>query len=50
VDVSNTFLYVGNQGTKNVSGFAIHSDGTLTPLSTSPFPQNVGPQWILITP
>jgi len=50
VDVSNTFLYVGNQGTKNVSGFTIHSDGTLTPLSTSPFPQNVGPQWILITP
>ena len=49
-DPTNTFLYVGNQGTRNVSGFTIHSDGTLTPLSTSPFPQTVGPQWILMTP
>lgn len=50
VDPSGTFLYVGNPGTKNIVGFTIHSDGTLAALSTSPFFQVIGPQWILITP
>ena len=50
VDPSNTFLYVANQGTRNISGFTIHSDGTLSPLPTSPFVQTIGPQRILITP
>jgi 6-phosphogluconolactonase len=48
VDPSNTFLYVANQGTRSVAGFTIHSDGTLTPLELSPFPQAIGPQWILM--
>jgi 6-phosphogluconolactonase (cycloisomerase 2 family) len=50
VDPSGTFLYVANPGTRNISGFTIHTDGTLFPLATSPFFQTVGPQWILITP
>ncbi|MGC2694929.1 MAG: beta-propeller fold lactonase family protein, partial [Candidatus Angelobacter sp.] len=50
VDNSNTFLYVANQGTTNISGFTIGSDGVLTPLATSPFTVGVGPQWIVITP
>jgi 6-phosphogluconolactonase len=49
VDTSNTFLYVANSGTRNITGFTIKSDGTLTPLSASPFAQFVGPQWIVIT-
>jgi 6-phosphogluconolactonase (cycloisomerase 2 family) len=49
VDSTSTFLYVANSGTRNISGFTIHSDGTLTPLPTSPFPQTIGPQWILLT-
>jgi 6-phosphogluconolactonase len=49
VDGTNTFLYVANTGTRNISGFTIKSDGTLTPVSGSPFFQSVGPQWILIT-
>jgi 6-phosphogluconolactonase (cycloisomerase 2 family) len=50
VDPSNTFLYVGNEGTHNISALNIKSDGTLVPLTSGPFPQAVGPQWILITP
>lgn len=49
VDSTNTFLYVGNVGTRSITGFTIHSDGTLALLPTSPFPQVVGPQWILLT-
>jgi len=49
VDSTGTFLYVGNTGTRNISGFTIHSDGTLTLLPTSPFTQTIGPQWILMT-
>ena len=48
VDTSNTFLYVGNQGTRSITGFTVHADGTLALLSTSPFTQVVGPQWILM--
>lgn len=49
VDATNTFVYVGNQGSRSISGFTIHPDGTLTPITNSPFLQSVGPQWILIT-
>ena len=50
VDVSNTFLYVGNNGTTNISAFGIKSsDGTLSLLATSPFPQAVAPLWIVTT-
>lgn len=50
VDVSNTFLYVANLGTANVSGFGIKAaDGTLGLLTTSPFQQGVQPLWIVTT-
>ena len=50
VDVSNTFLYVGNAGTTNISAFGIKSaDGTLSLLATSPFPQAIAPIWLLST-
>ena len=50
VDVSNTFLYVANTGSSSISAFAIKSaDGTLTLLTTSPFPQSVAPVWMLST-
>ena len=49
VDPSNTFLYVANFGTRNISGFVIHPDGSLVPINTSPFPQPIEPLWILMT-
>jgi 6-phosphogluconolactonase (cycloisomerase 2 family) len=49
VDPSSTFLYVGNVGTRSITGFTIHTDGSLQPLSTSPFQEVIGPQWILMT-
>jgi 6-phosphogluconolactonase (cycloisomerase 2 family) len=49
VDPTNTFLYVGNVGTRSITGFTIHSDGTLQLLPTSPFQQTIGPRWILMT-
>ncbi|HKD81374.1 MAG TPA: beta-propeller fold lactonase family protein [Candidatus Angelobacter sp.] len=49
VDPSNTFLYVGNSGTNSISGYTIKPDGSLAPLTNSPFVQAVGPQWIAIT-
>lgn len=49
VDVTNQFLYVGNKGTNNTSGFNINpADGSLIALANSPFGAN-GEQWILIT-
>jgi 6-phosphogluconolactonase len=49
IDVTNTFVYVANAGTRDISGFTIHPDGTVTPLENSPFPVPVQPQWIVIT-
>ncbi|HKV91768.1 MAG TPA: beta-propeller fold lactonase family protein [Candidatus Angelobacter sp.] len=49
VDVSNTFLYVANPGTRNISVFTIKPDGTLVPLINSPFNESDGPQWIVTT-
>lgn len=49
VDVSNTFLYVANPGSRNISVFTIKPDGTLVPLINSPFNQANGPQWMVIT-
>jgi 6-phosphogluconolactonase len=50
VDVSNTFLYVGNVGTTSISAFGIKAaDGTLTPLKNSPFQQGIEPVWIVTT-
>lgn len=49
VDVSNTFLYVANPGTRNISVFTIKPDGSLVALINSPFSQANGPQWMVIT-
>jgi 6-phosphogluconolactonase (cycloisomerase 2 family) len=50
VDVTNAFVYVGNQGTNAVAGFSLKStDGTLTAVTGSPFGEAVGPVWILTT-
>jgi 6-phosphogluconolactonase len=50
VDVSNTFLYVGNSGTTSISAFGLKpADGTLTLLTTSPFPQAIAPLWMVTT-
>jgi 6-phosphogluconolactonase (cycloisomerase 2 family) len=49
VDVSNTFLYVANSGTQNISGYTIKPDGSLVALTNSPFFQAVGPQWMVVT-
>jgi 6-phosphogluconolactonase (cycloisomerase 2 family) len=50
VDVSNTFLYVANQGSSSISAFGIKgSDGTLGLLTTSPFVQTIQPLWIVST-
>jgi 6-phosphogluconolactonase (cycloisomerase 2 family) len=49
VDPTNTFLYVANAGTHNISGYTIKPDGTLVALTNSPFGQTVGPQWMVIT-
>lgn len=49
VDVTNTFLYVANTGTRNITGFVIKADGTLTPLPQSPFGAAVSPEAMLIT-
>lgn len=49
VDVSNTFLYVANPGTRNISVFTIKPDGTLVPLINSPFNEADGPEWIVTT-
>jgi 6-phosphogluconolactonase (cycloisomerase 2 family) len=50
VDVTNTFLFVANQGGRSVASFGINSaDGTLVPVSTSPFGQLVAPMWIVTT-
>lgn len=49
VDVSNTFLYVANAGTHNISAYTIKPDGTLVTLENAPFGQSVGPQWMVTT-
>jgi 6-phosphogluconolactonase len=49
VDPTNAFLYVGDQGTRDIAGFSIKSDGTLTMVTNSPFGQTVGPTWMLST-
>lgn len=50
VDASNTFLYVANFGSSNISGFSIKSsDGTLSLITDSPFVAGVEPLWIATT-
>jgi 6-phosphogluconolactonase (cycloisomerase 2 family) len=49
VDTTNTFLYVANTGTHNITAYTIKPDGTLVTLNDSPFGQVIGPQWMVIT-
>jgi 6-phosphogluconolactonase (cycloisomerase 2 family) len=50
VDVSNTFLYVANTGSQDISVFGIKaSDGTLGLTTDSPFPQAIAPIWMVTT-
>lgn len=49
LDPSNQFVYVGNPGSSNISGFAINiTDGSLVAVSNSPF-GGVGANSIVIT-
>jgi len=43
-------LYVGNEGSNNVSAFVINSDGTLTAVTNSPFSAGLGPVAIASEP
>ena len=43
-------LYVGNEGSNNISAFLINSDGTLTGVTNSPFSAGLGPVAIAIAP
>jgi 6-phosphogluconolactonase len=50
VDATNTFLFVANQGGRSIASFGINAaDGTLVPVSTSPFGQLVTPIWMVST-
>jgi 6-phosphogluconolactonase (cycloisomerase 2 family) len=49
IDPTNFFVYVGNPGSSNISGFAINiSDGTLVAVNNSPF-GGVGATSIVVT-
>ncbi len=49
--IDNSFLYVPNQWTDNVSAFAIDtSTGALRPVPGSPFAAGDGATWVAITP
>ncbi len=49
VDPTNAFLFVADQGTRDIAGFNIKSDGTLTMVTNSPFGQTVAPTWMIST-
>ncbi|HEY1940373.1 MAG TPA: beta-propeller fold lactonase family protein [Candidatus Angelobacter sp.] len=49
VDVTNTFLYVADFGSSNISVFGRAPDGTLGLITDSPFPLSVAPLWIVST-
>ncbi len=50
VDPTNAFLFVADQGSRDIAGFAIKStDGTLTMVANSPFGQVIAPTWLLTT-
>jgi 6-phosphogluconolactonase len=49
VDPTNAFLFVADQGTRDIAAFNIKSDGTLTTVTNSPFGQAVAPIWLVAT-
>lgn len=44
------FLFAANQGSNNVSGFAVGADGTLTAMSGSPFAAGTSPADVTVDP
>lgn len=50
IDKSSKFLYVANQGSNNLAGYAIGSDGGLTILASSPFTTSANPRFITADP
>jgi 6-phosphogluconolactonase (cycloisomerase 2 family) len=50
VDVTNAFVYVGNQGSRDIMGFTINSStGQLTTVTNAPFSMPLGPTALLST-
>jgi len=50
VDNSGKYLFVANEGSNNVAGYSIDSDGGLTILTNSPFGTNSQPSFIASDP
>jgi len=50
VDKSGKYLYVANQGSSNLAGYSIGSDGSITLLSASPFGTSSQPSFIAMDP
>jgi hypothetical protein len=44
---TGSFVYVADQGTNDIAGFAIANTGTLTKVKGSPFPVAVSPSWLI---
>ena len=50
VDATNTFLYVSNVATRGIAAFGINAaDGTLVPVTNSPFGELVAASWMVST-
>ena len=50
VDATNTFLYVSNVATRGIAAFGINAaDGTLVPVTSSPFGELVAASWMVST-
>ncbi len=50
VDATNTFLYVSNVASRGIAAFGINAvDGTLVPVTNSPFGQVTATSWMLST-
>lgn len=50
VDATNTFLYVSNVASRAIAAFGINgADGSLVPVTDSPFGQIVAPSWMVST-
>lgn len=50
VDATNTFLYVSNVATRGIAAFGINAaDGSLVPVSNSPFGQFTAASWMVST-
>jgi 6-phosphogluconolactonase (cycloisomerase 2 family) len=47
VSTTNQFVFVANNGTRNIMSFLRAPDGTLTVATNAPFGQSVAPTWLL---